>query len=226
MPGAEGGEVVRFTLLSLPSRNSSNKCTFHTKVSLFVLLLSLDPPLVDCKFKVCVIPKPFCCKCPAVKMASNWVPVCSVCGGSPCAFTYCQTFKHLFLSLWLSWGLRFFRERESESARVWTSWWHSGFTPTPQTGSMHIVVSCEWLVHCWCCWRQGSSLICVTLAFRRSLCRGRDSWQTWSIKNKAVPYNLPSHTQDPCSQNSICSSCREQTALSLHSTLGEGRIYG
>lgn len=23
----------------------------------------------------------------------------------------------------------------------------------------------------------------------------------------------------------ICSSCREQTALSLHSTLGEGRIY-
>ena len=57
MPGAEGGEVVRFTLLSLPSRNSSNKCTFHTKVSLFILLLSLDPSLVDCKFKVCVIPQ-------------------------------------------------------------------------------------------------------------------------------------------------------------------------
>ena len=57
MPGAEGGEVVRFTLLSLPSRNSSNECTFHTKVSLFILLLSLDPSLVDCKFKVCVIPQ-------------------------------------------------------------------------------------------------------------------------------------------------------------------------
>lgn len=53
MPGVEGGELVRFALLSLPSRNSSNKCTFHTKVSLLVLLLSLDPPLVDCKFSLC-----------------------------------------------------------------------------------------------------------------------------------------------------------------------------
>lgn len=144
MPGAEGGEVVRFTLLSLPSRNSSNKCTFHTKVSLFVLLLSLDPPLVDCKFKVCVTPKPFCCKCPAVKMASNWVPVYSVCGGSPCAFTYCQTFKHLFLSLWLSWGLRFFRERERASASVnklMTQWF---YTHSPDREYAH---SCElWVV--------------------------------------------------------------------------------
>lgn len=47
--------MVRFALLSLPSRNSSNKCTFHTKVSLLVLLLSLDPSPVDCKLKVCVI---------------------------------------------------------------------------------------------------------------------------------------------------------------------------
>lgn len=91
--------MVRFVLLSLPSRNDSNKCTFHTKVSLLVFLLSLDPPPVDCKLKVCVIPKPFYCKRSAVKMASNWVPVCSVCGSSPCAFTYCQTRKHLFLSL-------------------------------------------------------------------------------------------------------------------------------
>lgn len=51
MPGAEGREVLWFALLSLPSRNSSNKCTFHTKVSLLVVLLSLDPPLVDCKLK-------------------------------------------------------------------------------------------------------------------------------------------------------------------------------
>lgn len=119
MPGAEGGEVVQYALLSLPSRNSSNKCTFHTKVSLLVLLLSLDPPLVDCKLKsLCDSPKPFYCKCPAVKMASNWVPVCSVCGGSPCAFTYCQTCKHLFWSLWLSWGLRFFRKRDSVCTSV------------------------------------------------------------------------------------------------------------
>lgn len=99
---------------------------FTLKFSLLVLL-SLDPPLVDCKFKVCVIPKPFHCKYSAVKMAPNWVPVCSVCDSSPCAFTCCQTCKHLFC-LWLSWGLRFFREREREHAD------DSGFTPTPKQG--------------------------------------------------------------------------------------------
>lgn len=67
----------------------------HTKVSLFVHLLSLAPSPLDCKLEVCVIPKPFHCTCPAVRMASDWVPVCSVCGSSPCAFTYCQTCKHL-----------------------------------------------------------------------------------------------------------------------------------
>lgn len=49
--------MVRFALLNLPSRNSSNKCTFHTKVSLLVLLLSLDPPPVDCKLKSLCGPK-------------------------------------------------------------------------------------------------------------------------------------------------------------------------
>lgn len=48
---------MQFALLNLPSRNSSNKCTFHTKVSLLVLLLSLDPPLVDCKLKSLCSPK-------------------------------------------------------------------------------------------------------------------------------------------------------------------------
>lgn len=101
MPGVEGGEVVRFALLSLPSRNSSNKCTFHTKVSLLVLLLSLDPPPVDCKLKVCVIPKPFYCKCPAVKMASNWVPVCSVWQQPMCLYllSNLQAFISVFMTV-------------------------------------------------------------------------------------------------------------------------------
>lgn len=41
--------MVWLSLLSLLSRNNSNKCTFTLKVSLLVLLVSLDLSLVDCK---------------------------------------------------------------------------------------------------------------------------------------------------------------------------------
>lgn len=187
---------------------------FTLKFSLLVLL-NLDSPLVDCKFKVSVIPKPFHCKCSAVKMAPNWVPVCSICGSSPCAFTHCQTCKHLFC-LWLSWGLMFFRERELMTAVL-----HQ-----PPNREFACRFELWGLVSCWYSWRQGWSLTLISEESR--LCWARDwlySRLTLSIKIRLSPTNFLV-TQDPCSQNSICSSYREQTALSLHSTLGEGRIHG
>lgn len=48
--------MVWLALLSLLGRNNSNKCTFHTK-SFFVLLLSLDLSLVDCKLNSLCDPK-------------------------------------------------------------------------------------------------------------------------------------------------------------------------
>lgn len=152
---------------------------------------------------------------PAVKMASNWVPVCSVCGSSPCAFTHCQTCKHLFLSLGLSRGLRFFRERES--------WWHSGFTPTPLDREFARI--CElWVVSTLLVLLKAGLIphLLDTCIQENLDCVGEETVLIAKVKSPTTFLV----TQDPCSQNSICSSCREQTALSLHSTLGEGRIYG
>lgn len=119
MPGAEGGEVVPFALLNLPSRNSSNKCTFHTKVSLLVFLLSLDPPLVDCKLKSLCGPK-------AILTANTqqwrWPQIgflSAVYGSSPCAFTYCQTCKHLFVFMTVMGTEVHQRERERELMTQW-----------------------------------------------------------------------------------------------------------
>lgn len=129
-------------------------------------------------------------------MASNWVSACSVWQQPMCL--YLLSNLQTFISVM---GTEV-HQRERESTSV--SWWHSGFTPTPWIGSLHVVVGCEWLVHCWYYWRQSSFLFCLILTFERILCWGRNrlfSWQTWSIKNKAVPYNLPSQIQDPCSQN-------------------------
>lgn len=110
MHSAWGGrEVVWFALLSLPSRNSSNKCTFHTKVSLIVLL-SLDSPSVDWKLRSLWSQSHPNCKCSAVKVASNWVPVCSYVAAAHVPLPIVK-----LASIYLSWGLRFIRERESTS---------------------------------------------------------------------------------------------------------------
>lgn len=218
MPGVEG-EVVRFALLSLPSRNSSNKCTFHTKVSLLVLPLSLDPPPVGCKLKVCVIPKPFYCKCPAVKMASNWVPVYSVCMAAahvPLPIVKLASIYFCLYDCHGDWG-------SSESELV-TPWFYT------HSLDREFARGCE-------LWVVSALLVLLKAGFIPHLldthtrenidCAGKRlyPWQTWSIKIRLSPTTFLV-TQDPRSQNSICSSCREQTALSLHSTLGEGRIYG
>lgn len=55
------------------------------------------------------------------------------------------------------------------------------------------------------------------------LCRGRDwpySQPIWSMKIRLFPANVLV-TQDPCCHNSACSSCRQQTAVNLHSSLGD-----
>lgn len=153
-------------------------------------------------------------------MVWNWVPVLSVCGSCPCAFTYCQTCIYFRLyDCHGDWGSL---ERERE---LMTQWFYTLSLDREFARSCELWVVSALLVLL----KAGFILHLLILAFKRISYWGRDwlySWQTWSVKSKAVPYNLPSHTQDPCSQNSICSSCREQTTLSLHSTLGKGRIYG
>lgn len=115
------------------------------------------------------------------------------------------------------------RERASTSM----SWWHSDFIPPPWIGSLHVVVSCEWLVHCWYYRRQSSSLIC--LIHLREYCVGGETncshGKLEVLKIRLSPTTSLIQYRIPVAK-SICSSCRGQTALSLHSTLGEGRIYG
>lgn len=222
MPGAEGREVVWFALLNLPSRNSSNKCTFHTKVSLIVLL-SLDSPSLDCKLKSLCGPK-------AILTANaqqwRWPQI----GFLPAV---CVAVAHVplpivkFASIYFCHGDWGSSERERDERELMTPWFYK---PTPRTGSLHVVVSCEWLVHCWYHWRQSSSLICLILTFERILFWGRNqlfSWQTWSIKNKAVPYNFPSQIQDPWSQNCLFQLQRaDRSQLAQHLRGGRMRACG
>lgn len=135
MPGAEGREVVWFALLNLPSRNSSNKCTFHTKVSLIVLL-SLDSPSVDCKFKSLCGPKAI-----LTANAQQWRwPQIGFLSAMCVAAAHVPLPIVKLASIYFCHGDWGSSERESTSV----SWWHSGFTPTPWTGSLHVVVS--WVV--------------------------------------------------------------------------------
>lgn len=89
MPGVEGGELVQFALLSLPSRTVVINALFTLKVSLLVLL-SLDLSPVDCKLKS------VWSQSHSTANAQQWrwpqIGFLSVlCGSCPCAFTYCQT---------------------------------------------------------------------------------------------------------------------------------------
>lgn len=211
MPGAEGGEVVWFALLNFPSRNSSNKCTFHTKVSLLVLL-NLDSPSVDCKLKSLCGPKAI-----LTANAQQWrwpqigflSAVCVAAAHVPLPIVKLAS---IYFCLYDSWGLRFIRELARE-CELMTQWFYT------YSLDREFARSCE-------LWVVSALLVLLKAEFIpqlldtriwENLVLGRDwlfSWQTWSIKNKAVPYNLPSHripvaktVYVPAAESRLLSAC-------------------
>lgn len=114
-------------------------------------------------------------------MASNWVPVYSVCGSCPCAFTYCQTC--IYFRLYDCHGDRGSLEREHE---LMTQWFYTCSLDREFARSCELWVVSALLVLL----KAGFILHLLILAFERISCWGRDwlySWQTWSVKVKLSP---------------------------------------